>query len=648
MKNLFLLVSAFVLGFCSPLLSLAQEVIDGEYLVQVHPHRALSRTTAQSKFEMVEKSLSASLFRSKVAARTQSSGSSPIAPYDPAKEQEDCAEILKDPAVTYCEANYVKYNGAFPNDPLFYQPSPSTPLQFYHFSDLTNGSTFFDTRAPFGWDRETGSKDTVIAIIDSGANYRHPDLINNLWINPGELVEGRIVDDGVDNDGNGFIDDFFGIDATNLTNNPDDCNGHGSHVAGLAGAKGNNGIGVSGSSWDVSMILIRNAVDCGPSVSTMSVLRGMDYLYDLKTRRGIDVTAVNASYTGPNFSQAEYAAMQRLKSADILFLAAAGNGGEDGIGDNIDVSPQYPAAYDVDNIIAVANFDTRQGPNKIAVSSNFGTTSVDIAAPGSRMLSTIHQVTDFENEFNFNNAPYGYKSGTSMATPVVTGAVALLKSQRPKIHHYSQLKAMLLGTAFQIPALQGKVNSGLLDIASLLAQADPQDLCPNSDKFHPGHCGCDQPENYTNSDSDMVPDCADQCPTDSAKTSPGACGCGVADTDTNGNGIVDCTDLQIQSVTPGKPRVKRSKRKLKFTLDDLYPGSGYLITMTTTFKKKVRGKKKKKTVTREKLVRRTSPTFSLKKPKRGKTLKMHYAFELPGGSPFVSQNSPEVKFRGKK
>jgi len=302
-------------------------------------------------------------------------------------------------------------------------------------------------RAPRAWDTTVGSRNVVVAVIDTGIDYRHPDLAANVWRNPGE-----VAGDGIDNDGNGFTDDVHGYDFFDEDGDPMDLSlenggGHGTHVAGTIGAVGNNGTGVTGVSWQVSLMGVRFLGPNGGSIS--AAIRAVNYVTRMRRDFGVNVVATNNSWGGGGFSTALRDAIEAGGRAGILFVAAAGNETN-----NNDASPSYPASYTSEAIISVAATDRN---DRLASFSNFGTTSVDVAAPGVGILSTTP------------NGSYASFSGTSMATPHVAGTVALLAAARPEATA-AQIRAAILGSARPVAGLAGSVaTGGVLDAAAALA-----------------------------------------------------------------------------------------------------------------------------------------------------------------------------------
>ncbi len=596
-------------------------VIAGEYIIERKPGSSRAALASSPRFSVLHSSTFIDVVRPNLGAKSAAKQLHvSIAPFDRAKSDADCAEILKDPTVAFCEPNFVRRHGAsFPNDPLFYANPPQWQGQFAHYANYADGVSAFDMRSPFAWDISVGSDSVVVGIVDSGINYNHPDLAPNIWQNPNEQLNG------VDDDGNGYVDDMIGVDAQNNTNDPFDCNGHGSHVAGIIGARGNNGIGVAGVAWRVKMIMARDAVDCSDAVSVAAAIRGMEYFYDLKKNRGINIVAVNASYSGDLFSQAEANAIDKLKDVNILFVAAAGNEGL-----NIDATPRYPAAHTNDNLISVANVNNFNAPSRIADNSNFGAQSVDFGAPGTQIHSTIEP-----SQFAFEN--YGVKSGTSMAAPAVVGALAVLSARTPAFMHYKTLMNYLYTNSRKVPFLEGKTTTGaMLHLFFLLSAAEPTDQCPNDiNKIDPGFCGCGHPENYSDADNDRTPDCADQCPNNAIKTAPGICGCASADSDLNTNAVADCLDASLAGEKPNAPQLAKVKRKLVLTMDAARSGAVYVIEIQI----KKPGKKKFSSKT----VINADPVYQFTAPPRNSTLKIAYSFRITGPANSVtSQKSVAV------
>lgn len=354
--------------------------------------------------------------------------------------------------VEYAEPNYLVHSCLSPDDPLYPQ------LWGLHNLGQTTGLPGADIDAPEAWDVQTGAPSIIVAVIDTGIDYNHEDLSSNIWINPGE-----IPGNGMDDDGNGFIDDVRGWDFVNGDNDPMDDNSHGTHCAGTIAATGNNGTGVVGVNWSARIMPVK-FLDAATSGTTTNAILAIQYA----TQMGAGI--MSNSWGGSGYSQALKDAIAAAHEAGIVFVAAAGN-----IGANNDLMPHYPSSYEIPNIIAVAATDYN---DELALFSNYGLNSVELGAPGVLILSTVLD----------NN--YTYKSGTSMATPYVAGVAALLATEDPGLTN-EEIKAGILNSVDLMPSLMGKtVSEGRLNAYSaLIGPIPPLPPTEPSRIMHVGNSG---------------------------------------------------------------------------------------------------------------------------------------------------------------
>ena len=343
--------------------------------------------------------------------------------------------LLGLPQVRYVEPNHVvKTAETTPDDPSFGQ------LWGLHNTGQTGGTADADIDAPEAWDvSTTGSSDVVVGVIDTGVDFAHPDLAQQQWVNTGENCGSTDPaaacaerTNGVDDDGNGYVDDWRGWDFVNDDNDPFDDNRHGTHVSGTIGAVGDNGVGVAGVNWNVKIMALKflNAAGSG---TTADAVAATLYAAD----KGAHVSS--NSWGGGPFDQSLLDAIEYGASRGMLFVAAAGNDGR-----NNDTTPTYPSNYASEAIVSVAATDHTDA---LAFFSNYGATTVDLAAPGVNILSTTPGNT------------YASLSGTSMATPHVAGVAALLKARYPDASVYG-LKALLLRSVDPVAQLERSVVTG--------------------------------------------------------------------------------------------------------------------------------------------------------------------------------------------
>ncbi|HUD73324.1 MAG TPA: S8 family serine peptidase, partial [Dongiaceae bacterium] len=348
--------------------------------------------------------------------------------------------LRRNPKIEYAEPNYIVHAERAPDDPIYPR------LWGLHNTGQSGGTAGADIHAEAAWQVTTGSPAVVVGVIDTGIDYRHPDLAPNIWRNPGEIEAN-----GIDDDGTGFIDDVRGWDFANDDNDPLDDAGHGTHVAGTIGAVGNNGLGVAGVAWNVTLVPIKFLGGNG-SGTEADAIAAIDYA------TAIGAVITNNSWGGGGFSQALLDAITDAGAAGSLFVAAAGNEAQNG-----DAVPHYPSGYAAANIVSVAATDDR---DQLAFFSNYGAASVDLAAPGVDILST------------FPGGTYDELSGTSMATPHVAGVAALLRSVEPGIG-VADLKSRLLQMTDHIPSLAGRTLTGGR-LNAFLSVAGPETIPPGA------------------------------------------------------------------------------------------------------------------------------------------------------------------------
>ena len=362
------------------------------------------------------------------------------------------AELSSNLNIEFAEKNFI-YRATLTPDDTYYSLQWGLHNTGYAQS---GGTADADIDAPEAWEEFTGSDDITIAVTDTGIDFAHVDLEPNIWTNAGETGGGKETD-GVDNDGNGYIDDWRGWDFVNDDNNPTDDRipyFHGTHVTGIAGARGNDSVGIAGVTWYAKLMPLK-MLDSGGNGTISGAISAIDYAIDM----GVQV--INASWGGTGSSTSLLQAIERAQTSGVLFITAAGN-----LSSNINTSPFYPASYDIDNIISVL---ATTSSDTLASYSDYGSYAVDLGAPGGIDLT--------QNNFNiYSDKPsqqYQYLAGTSMATPFVSGAAALILGQRPTINWW-QAKTMILKSVDTLAALQGKARTyGRLNAYSLLAYTTP-------------------------------------------------------------------------------------------------------------------------------------------------------------------------------
>jgi len=336
------------------------------------------------------------------------------------------------PEVDYAEPNYEisldHAGGGFkhrhPDDPRFAQ-------QWGLANDGSNGGKEgADINAMRAWATSTGSETVIVAVLDSGVDYIHEDLRNNIWVRPAEL--GPYEDNEL-----GIIDDVNGYNAIDNSGDPMDDNGHGTHCAGIIGAEGGNNIGVAGVNWKVQIMPLK-FMNAGGFGTTKDAIEAINYVIKRK-RDGVNVRVISASWGSTMRSRALEDVIRSAQEAGILFVAASGNASA-----NTDRRPHYPAGYKLDNVISVAALTSG---DELASFSNYGPKTVHVAAPGVGILST------------WLGQDYEEKSGTSMATPFVAGVAALVISNNPEIT-VSELRSLLFRSVDPLPSLAGRIVTG--------------------------------------------------------------------------------------------------------------------------------------------------------------------------------------------
>ena len=327
------------------------------------------------------------------------------------------------------EPNYVYHTQVIePNDPIY---------ESHQQWGLHNDNNDIDIDAPEGWEIENDASGVVVAIIDSGINFGHEDLIENLWVNDGETAHN-----GVDDDNNGYTDDVHGANTIDPLVSAEDDSGHGTHVAGILGARGNNAIGLTGVAWEIELMAVKFLGSNGKGLSKDGI-EAIDYAVN----NGADI--INASYGGP-YSKAKEQAIERARKKGIIVVAAAGNEGKRPTDEE-----NYPAISSLDNVISVANIDWN---GERSSSSNYDPTIVDVAAPGYEILSTY-----FDSSF-----AYSVQSGTSMAAPFVTGILALNRVHHPDDDYRTQIERVIASSSPRAELSNVSQSGGMVNLRAIL------------------------------------------------------------------------------------------------------------------------------------------------------------------------------------
>ncbi len=329
--------------------------------------------------------------------------------------------------VKYAEPNYIYKINRIPNDEYLKYSWGLVNFGQKIAQKGLDGIRGVDIGAEKAWNIQTGSPEIVIAIVDTGLNFSSEDLRGNLWVN-----EGEIPNNGLDDDGNGFVDDIHGYDFANNDGDSKDDNGHGSMCASVIGAKGGDGVGLVGVAWDVRMMSLKYADFLGRG-TTARVVMAIDYAIEM----GADI--ISNSWGGSSYSDILKEAIERAHAKGVLFVASAGN-----VGQNNDVTSHYPSNYEVPNVISVGAMTNR---GKLWSDSNFGVETVDITAPGEHVVGkTLAGVLKLN-------------SGTSFAVPYVSGVAALLLSNERDLTP-EQIIERLKRTSRPFSVLKGRIASG--------------------------------------------------------------------------------------------------------------------------------------------------------------------------------------------
>ena len=416
--------------------------VKGELLVKTRSKAALERFSATSRE-------SVGMLVERAAISEDSDGAWFKVKVDGEKSMQEAYDLARDiEGVEFAEPNYI-YSinmggprpGPNPGDQgPDYDAVPALPQDPVADPDITKLYGLSKIDAEGAWSKTKGSANVVVADIDTGVDYNHKDLINNIWRNPAE-----VAGNGKDDDKNGFVDDLVGYDFRDKDARPFDDNQHGSHTTGTIAATGGNGIGISGVAQRASVMALRFLGGAQGSGTSEDAIKCIDYA----TKNGARI--MSNSWGGGGYSKALFESIKRADDKGILFVAASGNSS----GDN-DETDNYPSNYDLPNVIAVAATDAN---DKLASFSNYGKGEVDLAAPGVNILSTVP------------GNRYAKFSGTSMATPHVAGAAALLLAAYPNMNAVD-LKKALMDSVDEVSSLNGKVvTGGRMNVSKALAVA---------------------------------------------------------------------------------------------------------------------------------------------------------------------------------
>jgi uncharacterized repeat protein (TIGR01451 family) len=457
------------------------DFVPGEVLVRFRPQSeaavASSKSGMSSAFAIADANLQVPMRIERLSLASDMVPGLRLARVAPAETMRAIEALRKRADVLYAEPNYIRRKSSTPNDPRYAELWGLNNTGQSSTSGGNPGTPGNDVRAQQAWNTTTGSRSVVVGIVDTGVDINHEDLRDNIWTNPGE-----VAGNGVDDDGNGLVDDIHGWDFAHndasvfdyaepsyppSENYAGDFDDHGTHVAGTIGATGNNGIGVVGVNWQVSLMSLKFLTGPEGAGNSADLLKAFAYaktMRDLWTSsggvKGANLRVLNNSYGGDSFSQSELEAIQALGDSGILFVVAAGNEGLSN-----DMFLTYPSSYLASNLISVA---ASNGGGLRASFSNSGA-SVHVTAPGEHILSTTPRNT------------YNFSSGTSMSTPHVSGSAALMCAAFPNIT-LAKLRSLLLYSGF-VANWQGQYNYSIatgrsVDVNAAIQGVTSSDVTP--------------------------------------------------------------------------------------------------------------------------------------------------------------------------
>lgn len=432
-----LITFIFAILFGTNLCAQSTEWVPGEYIVKYNPQEIdiLREDPALNKYsqDQIQAALTEIMAANVVEALPIIEAKTIVANDKNELDIETAVDLIDSELIEYISPNFIrKINITPPNDPRY-----AELWGMSQGNDIDVNALEASAKATF-----TETENVVVGVVDTGIDYNHPDLLQNMWKNPQELNGAP----GVDDDGNGVIDDIYGYNAINNSGNPFDDQSHGTHCAGTIGARGNNGIGVAGVAWKVKLMGLK-FLDSQGRGSDSNAIKAINYAINMKNKGG-SLRILSNSWGGGGYNPALLNVIQAANDNGILFVAAAGNDNK-----NTDVSANYPSNYNVPNVISVAAIDS-QGNR--ASFSNYGATTVDIAAPGVGILSTVP------------NSGYASYNGTSMATPHVSGLAVLAYAQNTE-QSPASVKELIFQSLKPISKLNGLMVYAGIPNAEFLA-----------------------------------------------------------------------------------------------------------------------------------------------------------------------------------